>query len=379
MSASRPKFRILLVDDSSVVRRVLSDLISGDPQLEVAGTAPEGRTALKRISELRPDLVVMDVEMPVMDGLTAVAEIRRTDRHLPIIMFSTLTHRGATATLDALTLGADDYVPKERNSLGLAASMEDLRGDLLPKIHALCLRGLRRQGRIHAEPLPPVRRLPRPAESQIEIVTVGVSTGGPDALSKLLPGIPQNLPVPVVMVQHMPEVFTRLLAERLSTKSPLPVKEVVGGETLTLGTIWLAPGGKHLRLMAGLSGVRLMLDSSEPRNFCRPSVDVMIESAVEIYGKGTLAVILTGMGSDGLHGCELVRKSGGQVIAQDEKSCIVWGMPGVVVRAGLADAIQPLSSIASEIVQRVMRRRSRPQSARAEVRSRESSNVQPGK
>lgn len=379
MSASRPKFRILLVDDSSVVRRVLSDLISGDPQLEVAGTAPEGRTALKRIAELRPDLVVMDVEMPVMDGLTAVAEIRRTDRHLPIIMFSTLTHRGATATLDALTLGADDYVPKERNSLGLAASMEDLRGDLLPKIHALCLRGLRRQGRIHAEPLPPVRRLPRPAESQIEIVTVGVSTGGPDALSKLLPGIPQNLPVPVVMVQHMPEVFTRLLAERLSTKSPLPVKEVVGGETLTLGTIWLAPGGKHLRLMAGLSGVRLMLDSSEPRNFCRPSVDVMIESAVEIYGKGTLAVILTGMGSDGLHGCELVRKSGGQVIAQDEKSCIVWGMPGVVVRAGLADAIQPLSSIASEIVQRVMRRRSRPQSARAEVRSRESSNVQPGK
>ncbi len=379
MSASRPKFRILLVDDSSVVRRVLSDLISGDPQLEVAGTAPEGRTALKRIAELRPDLVVMDVEMPVMDGLTAVAEIRRTDRHLPIIMFSTLTHRGATATLDALTLGADDYVPKERNSLGLAASMEDLRGDLLPKIHALCLRGLRRQGRIHAEPLPPVRRLPRPAESQIEIVTVGVSTGGPDALSKLLPGIPQNLPVPVVMVQHMPEVFTRLLAERLSTRSPLPVKEVVGGETLTPGTIWLAPGGKHLRLMAGLSGVRLMLDSSEPRNFCRPSVDVMIESAVEIYGKGTLAVILTGMGSDGLHGCELVRKSGGQVIAQDEKSCIVWGMPGVVVRAGLADAIQPLSSIASEIVQRVMRRRSRPQSARAEVRSRESSNVQPGK
>src|SRR5216684_4411215 len=379
MSASRPKFRILLVDDSSVVRRVLSDLISGDPQLEVAGTAPEGRTALKRIAERRPDLVVMDVEMPVMDGLTAVAEIRRTDRHLPIIMFSTLTHRGATATLDALTLGADDYVPKERNSLGLAASMEDLRGDLLPKIHALCLRGLRRQGRIHAEPLPPVRRLPRPAESQIEIVTVGVSTGGPDALSKLLPGIPQNLPVPVVMVQHMPEVFTRLLAERLSTKSPLPVKEVVGGETLTLGTIWLAPGGKHLRLIAGLSGVRLMLDSSEPRNFCRPSVDVMIESAVEIYGKGTLAVILTGMGSDGLHGCELVRKSGGQVIAQDEKSCIVWGMPGVVVRAGLADAIQPLSSIASEIVQRVMRRRSRPQSARAEVRSRESSNVQPGK
>jgi two-component system chemotaxis response regulator CheB len=379
MTAGHPKFRILLVDDSSVVRRVLSDLISGDPQLEVAGTAPEGRTALKRIAELKPDLVVMDVEMPVMDGLATLKEIRKTDRHLPIIMFSTLTHRGATATLDALTLGADDYVPKERNSLGLAASMEDLRGDLIPKIHALCMRGLRRQGRFTPEPPPPVRHLPRTAESQIEIVTIGVSTGGPDALCKLLPDIPRDLPVPVVMVQHMPAVFTRLLAERLSTKSPMPVKEAGGGETLAPGTIWLAPGGKHLRLLAGTTGVGLMLDSSEPRNFCRPSVDVMIESAVGIYGPGTLAVILTGMGSDGLHACEMVRKSGGQVVAQNEETCIVWGMPGAVVRAGLADAIQPLSSIASEIVQRVMRRRSGPQYAKAEARSRESSYVQPGK
>jgi two-component system chemotaxis response regulator CheB len=354
-------------------------LISGDPQLEVAGTAPEGRTALKRIAELKPDLVVMDVEMPVMDGLATLAEVRKTDRHLPIIMFSTLTHRGATATLDALTLGADDYVPKERNSLGLAASMEDLRGDLLPKIHALCMRGLRRQGKVRPEPPPPVRNLPRAAESQIAIVTIGVSTGGPDALCKLLPDIPRDLPVPVVMVQHMPAVFTRLLAERLSTKALMPVKEAGGGETLAPGTIWLAPGGRHLRLMAGTTGVGLMLDSSEPRNFCRPSVDVMIESAVEIYGPGTLAVILTGMGSDGLHACEQVRKSGGQVIAQNEETCIVWGMPGAVVRAGLADTIQPLSSIASEIVQRVMRRRSRPQYAKAEVRSRESSYVQPGK
>lgn len=379
MAAPHPKFRILLVDDSSVVRRVLSDLISGDPQLEVAGTAPEGRTALKRIAQLKPDLVVMDVEMPEMDGLTTLAEIRKTDRHLPIIMFSTLTHRGATATLDALTLGADDYVPKERNSLGLAASMEDLRGDLLPKIHALCQRGLRRQGKAAPEPPPPVRNLPRPAESQIEIVTIGVSTGGPDALCKVLPGIPQNLPVPVVMVQHMPAVFTRLLAERLSLKSPMPVKEAAGGETLAPGTIWLAPGGQHLRLVGGSSGVSLMLDSSPPRNFCRPSVDVMIESAAAIYGSGTLAAILTGMGSDGMQACEMVRKRGGQVVAQDEETCIVWGMPGAVVRAGLADSIQPLQSIAGEIVQRVMKRRSGSQFAKATVRSRESSYVQPNK
>lgn len=382
MTGPQTKFRVLLVDDSSVVRRVLTDLVSSDPGLEVIGTAPEGRTALKRIEQLKPDLMVLDVEMPEMDGLATLTELRKTNRILPVIMFSTLTHRGATATLDALTLGADDYVPKERNTLGLAASMEDLRHDLLPKIHALCQRNLARQGRmrpeVQAKPVA-VRQQPRGAESTVEIVVVGVSTGGPDALCKVLPGIPRDLPVPMVMVQHMPAVFTRLLAERLTLKSPMPVKEAAGGESLTPGTIWLAPGGKHLTLCGNRSGVRLELDMSPPRNFCRPSVDVLIESAAGIYGAGTLAAILTGMGSDGLHGCEMVRKRGGQVVAQDEETSVVWGMPGAVVRAGVADAVRPLTMIADEVVQRVMKRRTRPQAAQAGVRARESAYVQPDK
>jgi two-component system, chemotaxis family, protein-glutamate methylesterase/glutaminase len=384
MTGPQAKFRVLLVDDSSVVRRVLTDLVSSDPGLEVIGTAPEGRTALKRIEQLKPDLMVLDVEMPEMDGLATLTELRKTNRNLPVIMFSTLTHRGATATLDALTLGADDYVPKERNTLGLAASMEDLRGDLLPKIHALCLRNLARQGRARPELRPQpqvvaVRPQPRPAESTVDVLVVGVSTGGPDALCRVLPGIPRDLPVPVVMVQHMPAVFTRLLAERLTLKSPMPVKEAAGGETLMPGTIWLAPGGQHMTVRGSRTSVHLELDMSPPRNFCRPSVDVLLESAAGIYGAGTLATILTGMGSDGLHGCEMVRKIGGQVVAQDEETSVVWGMPGAVVRAGVADAVRPLTQIADEIVQRVMRRRTRPQASTAGARARESAYVQPDK
>jgi two-component system chemotaxis response regulator CheB len=360
MANTGNQYRILLVDDSSVVRRVLTDVISSDPDLQVAGTAPNGRIALARIGQLDPDLVIMDIEMPEMDGLAALAELRKHYRRLPVIMFSTLTQRGAMATLDALALGADDYVPKERNSLGLAAAIDELRRDLLPRIHALCSRDLPESAlaRPAQEPRQPVPSM-LPA-TKIELVVVGVSTGGPDALCKVLAGIPAGFPVPMVIVQHMPPVFTKLLAERLSAKCLLPVKEAAGGETLEAGTVWLAPGGKHLVVSSSAGQLFLRTDEAlPPRNFCRPSVDVLFESAVKATGAATLAVVLTGMGSDGLHGCELLKRSGAQVLVQDQPSSIVWGMPGAVARAGLADSVEPVAAVAEEIVRRVMNLRSR--------------------
>ena len=362
MTTSGAHFRILLVDDSSVVRRVLTDVISSDPQLEVAGTAANGKIALERIAQLKPDLVVLDIEMPEMDGLATLAALRKKYARLPVIMFSTLTHRGASATLDALTLGADDYVPKERNSLGLAAAIDDLRRDLLPKIHALCSRDLvREQRQLKVEKRAPLAAPPpRLPEYRIDLVVIGVSTGGPDALCNVLPGIPRDFPVPIVMVQHMPAVFTKLLADRLSAKGALPVKEAQGGEKLQPGTIWLAPGGKHLLINSSAEGLFLRTDETiPPRNYCRPSVDVLFESAIKITGPRTLGVILTGMGSDGLDSCEQIRKCGGQVVVQDQTTSVVWGMPGAVARAGLADAIKPLTGIAQEIVRRVMKSRNK--------------------
>jgi two-component system chemotaxis response regulator CheB len=361
MATQGNHFRVLLVDDSSVVRRVLTDVISSDPQLEVAGTASNGKIALERIAQLKPDLVMLDIEMPEMDGLATLAELRKKYRRLPVIMFSTLTHRGASATLDALSLGADDYVPKERNSLGLAAAIDDLRRDLLPKIHALCSRDIVKEQHPPRTEVKtaPIAIAPKLAESRIDLVVIGVSTGGPDALCKVLPGIPRDFPVPVVMVQHMPAIFTKLLAERLATKAAMPVKEAQGGEKVEPGTIWLAQGGKHLVIQSSRDGMFLALNESAPRNFCRPSVDVLFESAVKITGAHTLAVMLTGMGSDGLEACEQIRKQGGQIVVQDQATSIVWGMPGAVARAGLADAIKPLADVALEVVQRVMKSRTK--------------------
>lgn len=360
MANAGNRFRILLIDDSSVVRRVLSDVISSDPQLEVVGTASNGKIGLDRIAQLKPDLVTLDIEMPEMDGLATLTELRKKYRRLPVIMFSTLTQRGAASTLDALALGADDYVPKERNSLGLAGAIEELRHELLPKIHALCSRDLKEHK--HAAPIikPAASVAPRLPERRIELVVFGVSTGGPDALCRVLPGIPRDFPVPIVMVQHMPAVFTKLLADRLTAKANLPVKEAQGGEKVQPGTIWLAPGGKHLSINSSRDGLFLRTDDrTPPRNYCRPSVDVLFESAVKIAGPSTLAVMLTGMGSDGLESCEQIRKQGGQIVAQDQQTSIVWGMPGAVTRAGLADAVKPVNEIAQEIVQRVMRFRTK--------------------
>lgn len=351
------KLRILVVDDSVVIRRLVSDVINADPALEVVGIAANGRIAQERVEQLKPDLVTMDVEMPEMDGVAAVRELRKKYPRLPVIMFSTLTDRGAATTMDALSAGASDYVCKPANVGSASAGMAKVREDLIPKIKALC--GLR-EPLIAKAPAPsfqPVPARPKPLAGimnnwHMDILAIGVSTGGPNALAELLPAIPGDFPLPIVIVQHMPPVFTRLLAERLNASSRISVREGVAGADLTPGAAWIAPGDVHMILEKTAAGARLKLTKDAPENSCRPAVDPLFRSVARIYGGATLAVILTGMGQDGLRGCEQIAEAGGQILAQDEATSVVWGMPGFIARAGLADKVLPLDQIAGEITRR---------------------------
>ena len=358
-----PKLRVLIVDDSVVIRRLVSDIITADPDLEVAGVAANGRIALDRIPQVNPDIITLDVEMPEMDGLQMLRELRKTYPRLPVIMFSTLTERGGAITLEALSLGASDYVAKPANVGRVGEGMARVRDDLIPKIKALCGRASVLRSKPAAPPisrLPIARPIVRTAPGRVEILAIGTSTGGPNALADLLPGLPGDFPVPVVIVQHMPPVFTRLLADRLSAKTALEVAEGGAGEELRPGKIWIAPGNYHMGLEKTGKGSRIRLNQEPPENSCRPAVDSLFRSVVEVYGAGTLGVILTGMGQDGFRGCEYIREAGGQILVQDEDSSVVWGMPGFVARAGLADKELPLNQIAGEIVRRVWECRAKP-------------------
>jgi two-component system chemotaxis response regulator CheB len=353
------KIRVLVVDDAVVVRRIVSDVLSADPELEVV-TAANGKIGLAKIPQVNPDVVMLDIEMPEMDGLEALVEIRKLYPKLIVIMFSTLTQRGATATLDALARGANDYVTKPANVGGVAAAQQAIREQLIPKIKTLCGKSERAVA-VSARPnkvRPTVA--PRPttfAAAPIDIVAIGVSTGGPNALSELLPAIPANFPVPIVIVQHMPPMFTKMLADRLDTQCQIDVVEGADGDFLRPGCAYVAPGGYHMVLKRERTNIVLVKNQDPPENSCRPAVDVLFRSVVQIYGAGVLGVILTGMGQDGLRGCEYIRDTRGQVIAQDEQSSVVWGMPGFVARAGLADQVLPLNQIAAEIVRRVVKPR----------------------
>jgi two-component system, chemotaxis family, protein-glutamate methylesterase/glutaminase len=374
-----PRIRVMVVDDSVVIRRMVADILAADPELEVVGTAANGRLALQKLPQLTPDLVTLDIEMPEMDGLETVTEIRKSWKHLPIIMFSTLSESGATATLEALSRGATDYVTKPSNVGSLALAQQRIRDELIPRIKQFCGHILRPgrpalvPPRPRAAPAPTsVRTAPQPAglphavageralqargargTGAIDILAIGCSTGGPNALVQIIPHLPADLPVPVVITQHMPPLFTKFLADRLNAMSPLTVREAAGGEVLTPGTVWIAPGNFHLVLERRAGSVVTTLTQDPPENSCRPSVDVMLRSVVGCYDHRVLSVILTGMGHDGLHGCELVHGMGGRVLAQDEASSVVWGMPGFVARSGMAEAILPLSDVATAVVDRI--------------------------
>ncbi|WP_409330291.1 protein-glutamate methylesterase/protein-glutamine glutaminase [Trujillonella humicola] len=354
--------RVLVVDDSVVVRKIVTDVLSQDPGIEVVGTAVNGRIALGKVEQLRPDLVTMDIEMPELDGIQAVRGIRAARNRVPIIMFSTLTERGASATLDALSAGANDYVTKPANVGSVAQSMESVREQLIPKIKALLGRPVTAGPARPAAPPPPVRpAAPRTAPvEKPEILVIGSSTGGPEALTKVLPALPASLPVPVLLVQHMPPVFTRQFAQRLDRLCALRVVEAVDGTPLAPGTVHLAPGDHHLTIRTGARGATTALSQGPPENFCRPAVDPLFRSAVDAHRGAVLGVVLTGMGSDGRQGAARIREAGGSVVVQDQATSVVWGMPGAVASAGLADEILPLDRIAETILRRLTGPAGRP-------------------
>jgi two-component system chemotaxis response regulator CheB len=345
------KIRVLLVDDAAAVRRLVSAALNRDPDLEVVGTAADGQIALARLAELQPDVVLLDLEMPVLGGLETLVALRKIHPRLPVIMFSRFTQRGVEATVHALTLGADDYVPKPGEGLDVNSCIEEL---LVPKIKLLGRRD-RRPPKAPAQASTVTAAAPPAAAGRVEVVAVGASTGGPNALAEVVAAFPPDWAAPLVIVQHMPPEFTARLAERLAEKARLRIREAADGEEVSAAQGWVAPGGHHLLLRRVGGVVRLALDQGPPVNSCRPAVDVLFRSAAAVYGSGVLAVVLTGMGQDGLRGCECVRAAGGRVLVQDEASSVVWSMPGAVAQAGLADRALPPGQLGREIVRRVQR------------------------
>ena len=335
--------KVLVVDDSVVIRRLVSHALSADPAIEVVGVAQNGSIALNKVATLKPDLITMDIEMPVMDGIEAVTHLRARGVRTPILMFSTLTSHGADATLDALAAGATDYVTKPTTATNPSEAIEAIKKQLVPTIKALCRVAPSRSARI--QPVVPTSpaRTPR-------AVLIGSSTGGPEALSTLVKGLAEPLPVPALVVQHMPPLFTTQLAARLDRLGPSRVVEAQDGDKLEPGTIYIAPGDYHLKALSFGVGVRGTLNQGPPVNFCRPSIDVLFQSAVKVYGGDLLGVMLTGMGHDGRDGAREIVEAGGRIIAQDEQTSVVWGIPGAVATAGLAHQILPLGQIAPRIV-----------------------------
>jgi two-component system chemotaxis response regulator CheB len=349
------RIRVMVVDDSVVIRRLVTQALEQDPMIEVVGTASNGAIGLQRIPQFNPDVITLDIEMPDMNGLEMLRRVRREYPQLRVIMFSTLTERGAAITLEALTLGADDYVAKASNEGSLDRSLARLREEMIPKIKQFfrmpaASLATAKASPAYAPPARPASPVLQGLKLRSKVLVIGVSTGGPTALGEILPSFPASFPLPVLLVQHMPPLFTRLLAERLDAKCQLKVEEASQGEAVEVGKILIAPGDFHMKVASSAGAVRVCLDQSPQQNSCRPAVDALFTSVAELYGGAVLAVILTGMGQDGLRGVEILRARGARVLVQDEASSVVWGMPGAVANAGLADRVLPLDEIVPEIL-----------------------------
>jgi two-component system chemotaxis response regulator CheB len=364
--------RVMVVDDSAVIRGLISRWIEAEPDLTVAASLRTGRDAVNQIERVDPDVAVLDIEMPDLDGISALPLLLAKKRNLVIIMASTLTRRNAEVSLKALSLGASDYIPKPESTRELG-SADTFRHDLVQKIRHLTARVRRTVKPVAAPPLAPshertreahapVVGVPQPAASaplmiralshaSPRVLLIGSSTGGPQALMTLVGGIGKIIDhYPILITQHMPPTFTTILAEHLARASKRPVAEGVDGEPVKAGRIYLAPGGKHMRVARRGVDIVITLDDGPAVNFCKPAVDPLFQSAIEVWQSGIMAVVLTGMGSDGMRGGKDIVAAGGNVVAQDEATSVVWGMPGAVAQAGVCTAILPLDQIAPKLV-----------------------------
>lgn len=330
---------VLIVDDSAVARQAVSRAIGEASGMQVAGIARDGQMALEAVARSRPDAVVLDLEMPIMDGISFLRALRATDTTLPVVVFSTMTSHSAAATLEAMSAGATAYVLKPSALRGTGSG--DIDSELIPVLRAV----------LGSRPAP--QQVARPfGVRRVWAVVVAVSTGGPTALNTLLSALPADLPVPVLVVQHMPATFTTLLAQRLDDRCALQVVEAVNGQAVTAGTVYIAPGGFHLTVCGAATSPRIRITEDPPVNSCRPAADVLFDTASRIFPGPVLGVVLTGMGVDGLQGSQHVVTRGGAVIAQDPATAVVGSMPAAVVEAGLAYTVLPLPEIAGEIVRR---------------------------
>jgi two-component system chemotaxis response regulator CheB len=349
--------KVLVVDDSAFMRKALSSMLEEDPEIKVIGTARDGLEALQMIKELKPDIVTMDVEMPRMDGITALKEIM--DKFpLPVIMVSSLTTDGAKVTLEALEYGAVDFIPK--NLSELSVNIVKIKGMLLEKIKTIGRRGLIKrkpliktsETKVEAPKIEPCR-VRMSTDRRVGIVSIGTSTGGPKALQEIIPKLPKDFPVPILIAQHMPPNFTKPFAERLDQLSQLTVKEADEGETVKPGIVYIAPGRGHMRIKKRGIETLISISGDKEEFIYRPSVDALMLSIAEYFSGRCLGVILTGMGNDGAKGCKKIKETGGRVFAQDEESCVVYGMPKAVVDAGIADKVLSLEEMAGEIINAV--------------------------
>jgi two-component system chemotaxis response regulator CheB len=379
-----PDLRILVIDDSVAVRRALTDAIEREPGLAVCGTAPNGALGLELVERSNPDVVVLDLEMPVLDGLDFLARVRPQHPRLPVLVFSGRVGQANEATLEALWRGASDYVLKP-HGVAPESMGEFLRTELFPRVRAIARRGNPGDPDAGSAGTPPGARIlpisartagpgpvpvPRTAAPHTatprtdatldpvpSLLVVGASTGGPRALAAALGELPADYPLPIAIVQHMPAEMAEFFASGFSANCRLPVLIAQDGASVERGVIWVAPGGAHLSVVSDRARVHFRLDHGPEINGCRPAVDTLFRSAAQVFGSGVLAVVLTGMGQDGLAGARAVHEARGRVLVQDEPSSVVWGMPGAIARAGLAHAVLPLSQIAGELLARGRRAR----------------------